>query len=290
MKKFIILIPVYNDWKSLGKLLNEINISIQSMKEIQFKCLIINDASTESALEIQVPSNIHSIELINMKKNRGHTRCNAFGIRNVANNTNCNHLIIMDGDGEDRPEEIKELVERALNNPNISIVAKRVKRSEGVLFRALYQMHKVITYVFTGKNMNFGHYSCLTINDVKTLSSKSSLWGNFSGSVKLHIKKLKSINSIRGVRYYGPSKMSLLKLLIHSFSIIAVFKKVVFLRSVFLILISSYFVQKINLLVITFQVSLVLFNLLIYVVSLRENEEDLLNSGKNEKNRTNYTH
>ena len=138
--------------------------------------------------------------------------------------------------------------------------------------------------------MNFGHYSCLTINDVKNLSSKKSLWGNFSGSVKLHIKKLKSINSIRGVRYFGPSKMSLLKLLIHSFSIIAVFKKVVFLRSVFLILISSYFVEKIDLLVITFQVSLVFFNLLIYAVSLRENQEGLLNSNKNEKSKTNFTH
>ena len=290
MKKFIILIPVYNDWKSLGKLLFEINTSIQGLKDIEFKCLIINDASTEPTPKIEVPSNIYSIELINMEKNRGHTRCNAFGIRHVANNVDCDHLIVMDGDGEDRPEEIKLLVKKALDNPEISIVAKRVKRSEGILFRALYQIHKIITYLFTGKNMNFGHYSCLTINDVKNLSSKKSLWGNFSGSVKLHIKKLKSINSIRGVRYFGPSKMSLLKLLIHSFSIIAVFKKVVFLRSVFLILISSYFVEKIDLIVITFQVSLVFFNLLIYVVSLRENQEGLLNSNKNEKSKTNFTH
>ena len=43
----------------------------------------------------------------------------------------------------------------------------------------------------------------------------------FSGTVK-NIEPLNEINSIRGLRYYGPSKMSIFKLLIHSFSIIAV--------------------------------------------------------------------
>ena len=43
MKKFIILIPIYNDWESLVKLLNNINENIKKIKEVQFDCIIVND-------------------------------------------------------------------------------------------------------------------------------------------------------------------------------------------------------------------------------------------------------
>ena len=46
MKKFIILIPVYNDWKSVSKLLKEIDLQIIEW-ESEVSVLIINDASTE---------------------------------------------------------------------------------------------------------------------------------------------------------------------------------------------------------------------------------------------------
>ena len=240
MKKIIILIPVYNDWASLKKLLDEINFSIQQMKNIIFDCIIVNDASTEPNSDIRVPANINSVQLINMKNNKGHARCNAFGIRYLAKRDDYDHVILMDGDGEDRPIEIQKLVEKALIDNNTSVVAKRVKRSEGIFFQSLYQIHKIVTLIFTGKNINFGNYSCLTINDIKTLSDKESLWSSFSGSLKKHILKLNSVNSIRGLRYFGPSKMSLYKLAIHSFSIIAVFKRTVFLRSAILIILLSY--------------------------------------------------
>ena len=97
----------------------------------------------------------------------------------------------MDGDGEDRPEELKMMVKKIFINPSISIVAKRIKRSEGAFFQFLYQMHKLLTVIFTGKNINFGNYSCLTKNDVKILSEKKVLWSSFSGSVKKHILKAK---------------------------------------------------------------------------------------------------
>ena len=290
MKKFFILIPVYNDWDSLLKLLFEINSSIQGIKNAEFRCIIINDASTELIPKIKVPSNILSIKLINMKENRGHARCNAFGLRYISNLDNYDHVILMDGDGEDRPEEIKFLVEKALLDERKSVVAKRIKRSEGVFFQLLYQIHKIITFVFTGKNINFGNYSCLTKNDVEILSSKSSLWSSFSGSLRYHVQELNSVNSIRGLRYVGPSKMSLFNLVVHSFSIIAVFKKTVFLRSAILIIVASYFSSKYGIAVISAQILLVIFNLVIFIVSLRENKKSLLNSSLNESSSNLYTH
>ena len=281
MKKIIILIPVYNDWESLNKLLSEINQNIKSFSDINFECLIVNDASTIQPLELKKPNNFWSIELLNMKENRGHARCNAFGIRYVFQNKEFDNLILMDGDGEDRPEEIKSLIEQIIENSTLSVVAKRVKRSEGPFFQSLYQLHRLITFIFTGQNINFGNYSMLTRNDVEKLHSKASLWSNYSGTIKKNLKTLNEINSIRGLRYFGPSKMSLFKLLIHSFSIIAVFKYQVFLRSAFLILILIYTHSYFGNFTILLQLLIVTFSLMIFITSQREKEKELISSHEN---------
>ena len=49
-----------------------------------------------------------------MKENRGHARCNAFGIRYVNENKDFDNLILMDSDGEDRPIELKLLIEKII--------------------------------------------------------------------------------------------------------------------------------------------------------------------------------
>ena len=290
MKKIIILIPVFNDWESLIKLLNEINNSIQNIKNFEFNCIVINDSSNVQQPKIIKPFNIKSLKIINMKENRGHARCNAFGIRYIKKNEQFDYVILMDGDGEDRPIEIKDLISKISNYPDISVVAKRVKRSEGPIFQLLYQIHKLITYIFTRNKINFGNYSCLTKKDILILSEKASLWSSYSGSVKKNLKKLNEINSTRGMRYFGPSKMSLFNLTIHSFSIIAVFKYQVFLRSTFLIIILSFLNSFLDLYSIVFQIFLVFFNLLIFIVSLRENEKEFINCNKNVLDKTVITH
>ena len=104
--------------------------------------------------KLNKPSNFDSIEILNMRENRGHARCNAFGIRYIFQNKKFDNLILMDGDGEDRPEEIKSLIEKIKENPNLSVVAKRVKRSEGPFFQffinyinllLLYLLDKILT-------------------------------------------------------------------------------------------------------------------------------------------------
>ena len=290
MKKVIILIPVFNDWDSLKKLIEEINENIKDLKDINFECLIVNDASTINRPRLVKPNHIKSFEIFNMKKNKGHARCNAFGIRYVFQNKQFDNLILMDGDGEDRPVEIKSLINIVNEKLNVSAVAKRVKRSEGLFFQFLYQVHKLITIIFTGKKINFGNYSILTKKDVEKIYSEASLWSSFSGTIKKNIKKINEINSFRGLRYFGPSQMSLFKLLIHSFSIIAVFKYQVFLRSTFMIIVLSYLNMYLGNFSILLQILIIIFNLLIFMTSLRENENDLINSHKNLRDIEAITH
>ena len=290
MKKIIILIPVFNDWESLEKLIVEINENVKELKKINIECVVINDSSSIKQPKLFKPKFIKSIQILNMKENRGHARCNAFGIRYVIKNKDFDYLILMDGDGEDRPIELKKLINKVLEDPNKSVVAKRVKRSEGPIFRFLYFMHKLITLIFTGKKINFGNYSCLIKEDVRKLSTLASLWSSFSGSVKKNLEHLNEIESERGSRYFGPSKMSFLKLLEHSFSIIAVFKFQVFFRSIIFILIFLYLDRSLDTNFYLLSISIGIFNIIILIVSFREKQKDLLNSQENLESTQEITH
>ena len=283
MIKFKIQIPVYNDWDSLIKLLKKIDFEIDHIKA-DFSVLILNDASTtEIPLNLNNYKNISSVSILNMKKNQGPNKTNATGISYVSKQLDFDYLILMDGDGEDRPEELKILINKILQDKNISVVAKRVKRSEGLIFQILYKFHKILTFIFTGKNMNFGHYSCLTKKDLLEISNKKDLWCNFSGTVKKHIKILHSINSVRGLRYAGQSKVPIFKLIIHSFSIIAVFKKNVLIRSLIFSIILLFIFKEFPIFTTLLYFILFLFILIVSSISINSKEEDLLNSTKNIK-------
>ena len=245
MKKFIILIPIYNDRESLTKLIEDINSEIKDLNS-EISIVVINDASSHQIIDdYQNTENINSIEIINMKENRGHARCIASGLKYIFENKEFNYVIPMDGDGEDRPEEIKNFIEIASNIENKSIVGERVKRSESLFFKTCYQFHKFLTLSFTGQSIKFGNFTCLSKSTVEKMTKEKATWNSFSASLKKVEKDLVSAPSIRGKRYFGPSQMSFFNLLKHSLSIISVFRKTVLIRSAlfivfYILLIKSY--------------------------------------------------
>ena len=277
MKKIVILIPVYNDWISLFKLLKNIDLQI-SKWNAHVSIIIVNDASSESNSEDKlIFENIKFVRVINMKKNRGHARCNAAGLKFlIEKKEDFDHVILMDGDGEDRPEELDMLFNKSNENTSKTVTANRIKRSEGFFFRLLYEFHKILTYIFTGKLVKFGNYSCLPKKAVVSLVQEACIWSSFSGSLTKIISDRVSIPSIRGQRYFGPSQMNIFNLLIHSFSIMAVFKRSVIFRSILFLIIYLLFIYKTLSIITLFPVFIILiFIFLIIKVSSRENIEEL---------------
>ena len=278
----IILIPVFNDFQSVSKLINEIDNNITNL-DPSFSVVIINDASTEKKnLEILNFNKIDSLKVINMRKNKGHARCIASGLKYILENEEFDYIIPMDGDGEDRPEEIKNFVEKIEDNSNFTIVGERVKRSESFIFKFCYFLHKIITFTLTGKLIKFGNFTCLSKQTVKKLIEEKATWNSFSGSLAKTEKKLIKSPSIRGYRHFGPSKMSFFNLLSHSLGIIAVFKFAVIIRSItffalYFIIISNY----ITYITIIPLILIILFNFLILKISARENLTELNESLKN---------
>ena len=274
-----ILIPVFNDFKSVSKLIEEIDINISDFNA-SFSVIIVNDASTEEKiLETNNLNNIRSLKLINMRNNKGHARCIAAGLKHITENEEFDYVIPMDGDGEDRPEEIRKFVEKIKDNPNSTIVGERVKRSESLIFKICYFFHKIITFTFTGKFIKFGNFTCLTKKTVKKLIEEKATWSSFSGSLAKTESNLINSPSIRGSRYFGPSKMSFLNLIKHSLAIIAVFKTGVIFRSIafyaiYLIIIAEY----ISVITAIPLALIIIFGLVILKISGRENMTEFNNS------------
>ena len=273
--KFKILIPVYNDWQSVSKLLEDINSNVSNLDH-EISVIIMNDASNHDRnKEDKNLENISSVKILNMKTNQGHARCIATGLKYIFQKEDFDYVIPMDGDGEDRPEEIREFINQIQNSNDKPIVGERIKRSENLIFKICYQLHKLITLTFTGKSIKFGNFTCLPKSTVEKLINEKATWNSFSGSLTKVEDNLISIPSTRGLRYFGPSKMSFYNLIKHSLSIISVFRKTFLIRSALFIIVYILFIKS-NASVVT-ALPLVFLLIAVYAISnlaLRENMEE----------------
>jgi hypothetical protein len=282
MKKFIILIPLFNDWKSVTKLLNEIDFQINSWDAI-VSVVIVNDASTEDRQGVEFNfKKIKFVKILNMKKNKVHQRCIAAGLKYICNNEDFDRVIVMDADGEDRPEEINDFFRVSKENPNVTITGNRFKRSEGIIFKTLYEIHKILTFIFTGKLVKFGNFTCLPKKHVLQLIEKSYLWNTYSSSVLRTINDRLSISSTRGKRYVLPSKMNFFGLFFHSLTIISVFRKEVIIRSILFSIFYLFFIfNNISILTVFPLFCLLVFVLAVLKISMRANMKEFNQSLEN---------
>jgi len=282
MNKIKILIPVYNDWQSVFKLLENINLEVSTL-EVEFSIIIINDASTEDRPELSNNlKNLKSVKVINMKKNRGHARCNAAGLKYINEKEEFDYVIPMDGDGEDRPEELSLLIDKIKDYPNTVITANRIERSEGFIFKFCYLAHKYLTFIFTGQTIKYGNYTCLPKYEVNEMINEPATWSSFSGSLAKIAKDRRSIPSIRGKRYFGPSKMSFVNLLKHSLSISAVFKTTLLIRSIFFLIVYLFLViGNISAITLIPVVAVIVMMVSAIILSRREDIQEFNNSLEN---------
>ena len=280
--KIKILIPIYNDWQSVFKLLENIDLQLDGW-DAEVSVLIINDASTEKKPNNSFGfKNLKLVQIINMKKNWGHARCIAAGLKYINEKEDFDYVIPMDGDGEDRPAELGAIINEASGYPNNVITANRIKRSDGFLFRFCYLIHKYLTFIFAGQSIKFGNFACLPKSVVAQMIKEPATWSSFSGSLSKIATSRLSVESIRGSRYFGPSKMSFLGLIKHSLSIIAVFRTTVLIRAIIFLAVYLFFVLQHISVVTLIPVALVILMIIsVFVLSGRENITELNNSLEN---------
>jgi len=188
----------------------------------------------------------------------------------------------MDGDGEDRPQEISLLIKKIKDCQDLVVTANRVKRSEGFIFKFCYLVHKYLTLVFTGQTIKYGNYTCLPKSTVNTMVNEPATWSSFSGSLAKIAKDRKFIPSERGTRYFGASKMNFINLLKHSLSIIAVFKITLLIRSIlFLIAYLFLVIGKISVVTLMPVLGVIIMMVSVIILSKRENISEFNSSLEN---------
>ena len=224
-RKIICLMPVYNDWESFNQLRQHIAKELQAEA---FEIVAVNDGSTEP----QPESLPEYCSVIDLKRNVGHQRAIAIGLQYVAaEKTGFTHVVVLDSDGEDRPEDIKAMLEKceAGNNQKI-IFAQRKKRNESLLFKTGYFFYKNSFYFMTGQKINFGNFSCIPAGALTKVALLDNIWNHYSGAIIQSRMPYDRLLLNRGTRYAGKSKMNFNSLILHGLSSIAVYFDVLSLR------------------------------------------------------------
>ena len=230
----VIVIPVYDDWKSLNKLLNEINSNI-STKEL-VKILIINDFSKKKPqLNIKKLNKIKEIKILDLAKNLGSQRAIAVALNYLKNVESSFYVTIMDSDGEDDPKHINKMIDLAKKNKNSVIVSCRKNREENLIIKICYKIHLILTFLLTVKWISYGNFSSFHSKNIKKILSDNSVWLAYSSAVMKNTK-IKKTYSKRLKRYFGKSKVNFSFLVTHSIKIIGVFYKRVLVLSLFYLL------------------------------------------------------
>lgn len=230
MEKLIILIPVYNDWKSLNLLIKKINFELNK-ENLNSEILIINDNSSLSIIFLKKKlSRIKKITFLNLKTNVGSQRAINIGL-NYINKIKGNYIVtIIDSDGEDDPKEIVKMVKLARKYKNYVITSNRLARKESLIIRFLYRVHLIITFLITGKWISFGNYTTLNSKNIKKIIQNEDGCYAYSAAV-IKNSKIKRVYARRNQRFFDKSKVNFLGLMLHSLRIISVFQKIILLRS-----------------------------------------------------------
>lgn len=234
MRRYIILTPVFDDWPSFADLVGDISAKYGS-DNVSFEVVAVDDGSPmafDAAALPNLPHNscIDSISVIRLALNLGHQRAIAVGLSALADKSGVDGVIIMDSDGEDRPEDLGALMSLSQLHPEHVILARRTKRTEATTFQLGYHAYRVLFRLLTGRGISFGNFCLLPLSAVRRLVHMPELWNNLPAAITRSRMRLRGVRTERGRRYAGRSKMNFPALVVHGLSAMSVYTDVIFVR------------------------------------------------------------
>ena len=231
MNIYTIVLPTYNDWKSLSILLIQIEKYLKNTKNI-YKILIIDDNSSEkNKYRLNKNKFFKEIKILRLKNNVGSQKAIATGLKFISKyqKKREDKFIIMDSDGEDDPKKIKEIIKFIDKNHKTKIITmNRTIRKESFFFSILYEIHLLLTFFITLKYIRFGNFSFLSRKVINSLTKKKELWLAYSATLNKFFESKESILAPRRKRISGKSKMSYSNLITHSLNIHSVYMENIF--------------------------------------------------------------
>lgn len=226
LPRIAVVVPVFNDWDSAQKLLSSFPDA-----PAEFHIVLVDDGSTDKAPNTwKLAPSIVQAEILSYDVNQGHQRAIASGICEVVRRIPHDHVLVMDGDGEDDPAAIPTLIDQQLANPEAIVVASRGLRTEGVKFKAFYAVFKRLFHALTGWKLDFGNFSLMPAKHAHSLTMMPELWNHYPSSIIRSGRPLYRVQTDRGERYFGTTKMNFLSLVSHGLSALGNFFDIIFIR------------------------------------------------------------
>jgi len=265
--KHVIVVPVYNDWKSLNKLLLKLDKYLGRGRGIKNEILVINDNSSKKIkIKKRKFKSIKKIKTIFLKKNLGSQKAIAVGLSYLKTIKENFFVTVMDSDGEDDPLQVRKMLNVAIKNPNHVITSNRKQREEPLIIIALYKLHLLLTFLFTWKWISFGNFSTFNKKNLNKILSNNSSWYAHSSAILKNCSIIR-LYSKRQKRYFDKSNLGMLSLIEHSLRVNAVFYEKIFLSSLIYLLIMQIFLDDNLKLLFTYGV--IMFNLLIIFIKFK---------------------
>jgi glycosyltransferase involved in cell wall biosynthesis len=221
----VICMPIYNDWVAAVSLLKPID-DVSGRERLMVTVLWVDDGSREPPPE-GLPEryqNLESIRILRLRTNVGHQRAIALGLAYIYEHIPCSAVIVMDGDGQDSPEDIAKLLQRSRDNGGSSLVfAKRARRSESIVFRLFYRSYRLLHRLLTGLPVEVGNFSIVPSPFLERLVGLSELWNHYAAAVVKSKIPMEKVDIPRASRIQGETKMNFVGLVTHGLSAMAVF-------------------------------------------------------------------
>ncbi len=229
----VVLIPIFNDWQNVQPLLLRLDRAIRD-HNCACDVLLVDDGSTElleTALNPASYQYLHSVSVLHLSGNVGHQRAIAVGLVHVYQKEKPDAVLVMDGDGEDKPEDIPQLLATFEKHGREKVVfAARAKRLENLVFRIFYRVYRWVHWLVVGEPVRVGNFSVVPARYLSNLVVSSNLWNHYAAAVVRARIPAVNIPIARGQRLMGTSKMNFYSLVVHGFSAMTVFVDIISVR------------------------------------------------------------
>lgn len=222
----VVVTPVFEDAEAATRLFAELSAVVGAALFV----VAVDDGSVHEPLRLDSLGGAAGV-VLRLRRNVGHQRAIAIGLNYVADRLpDAGRVVVMDSDGEDRPETLPMLL-RMLGHDGVDVVvAERRRRVETLRFRAFYAVYKRLFKFLTGRRIAFGNFMALGPGAVRRLAAMQELWTHVASCVLGSRLRIVTCPLDRGPRYAGQSKMNFVGLALHGFRALMVFAEDVLVR------------------------------------------------------------
>lgn len=226
-----VLVSVFEDRDAAQQLLR----GIDALESDRLTCrvLLIDNGSITAPVERDDIAALDlgiDVEILTLSLDLGQQRAIAVGLATLAQRENAQVVVVMDGDGEDRPEDIPDLAAGVIDSRTEITVAGRGRRDDAAMLKLLRWAYRKVFSVMTGETLPYGNFAAIGGRALRRIVLMEELWSHFPATLRRVGYPMEVMEFDRGRRYAGESKYNLVSLTVHALRSFVPFSETVLAR------------------------------------------------------------